>query len=348
MKLIGVACTNPGAVGYVYAQEKGIYTTRDYRDLYKLKGLNMIVELTGRKDVANEISRTKPDHVRLMDHVTARLFWDIFQVEEERIAERERTEESLQKAHDELERRVEERTFELSRSNALLKGEITERRRVEEKLRKKNEELENFVCVVSHELKTPVIGVQGFSSRLLRNYQEKLDEKGERYLEQIQANARRMEIFSSFEDISSLEIAKNVRLRLQPQLKEKGIKLAVSDNLPAICCDGERISQVFENLLVNAIKFAGDTKNPKVEIGYEDKRDVHQFYVKDNGIGIDPECHQEIFGMFHRLKEIRDQEGTGIGLAIVERIVKSHGGKVWVESEKGKGATFYFILPKVA
>jgi signal transduction histidine kinase len=362
MKLIGVACTNPGAVGYVYAQEKGIYTTRDYRDLYKLEGLNMIVELTGRKDVANEISRTKPDHVRLMDHVTARLFWDIFQVEEERIAERERTEESLRKAHDELERRVEERTFELSRSNALLKEEITERKRVGEELRKKNEELENFVCVVSHELKTPVIGVQGFSSRLLKKYKEKLDERGGRYLEQIQANARRMEVFisdllalarighvvSSFEDISSLEIAKDVRLRLQAQLKEKGIKLAVSDNLPAICCDRERISQVFENLLVNAIKFVGNTKNPKVEIGYEDKGDIHQFYVKDNGIGIDPECHQEIFDMFHRLKEIRDQEGTGIGLAIVERIVKSHGGKVWVESEKGKGATFYFILPKVA
>ena len=95
MKLIGVADTNPNAVGYRYAQEKGIYTTKDYRDLYQLKGLNMIIELTGRDEVANDIFRTKPDHVRLMDNVSARLFWDIFQIEEQRIAERKRAEEVL-------------------------------------------------------------------------------------------------------------------------------------------------------------------------------------------------------------------------------------------------------------
>ncbi|MCK4729045.1 MAG: sigma 54-interacting transcriptional regulator [Desulfobacterales bacterium] len=95
MKLIGVADINPNTVGYCYAQERGIYTTKDYHDLYKLKDLNMIIELTGRDDVANKISQTKPDHVRLMDHVAARLFWDVFQIEEQRIAERKRTEEAL-------------------------------------------------------------------------------------------------------------------------------------------------------------------------------------------------------------------------------------------------------------
>ncbi len=84
MKLIGVACTNPNAVGYCYAQERGIYTTRDYRDLYRLKDLNMIVELTGRDEVTNEMCRTKPDHVQLMDNIAAHMFWDLFQIEQSR------------------------------------------------------------------------------------------------------------------------------------------------------------------------------------------------------------------------------------------------------------------------
>ncbi|MBW1770712.1 MAG: hypothetical protein JRJ17_06050, partial [Deltaproteobacteria bacterium] len=93
MSLIGVACTNPEAVGYQYALEKGVYTTDDFLDLYELPGLNIIVELTGNGDVANQICQTKPDHVRVIDHVAARLFWDIFRIEEERIAERQRVEE---------------------------------------------------------------------------------------------------------------------------------------------------------------------------------------------------------------------------------------------------------------
>jgi PAS domain S-box-containing protein len=107
MKLIGLACTNPEAAGYRYAQEKGILTTTDYRDLYKLKVLNMIIELTGRGEVANEISGTKPDHVRLMDHVAARLFWDIFQIQEKRIAERKDAEEALHQSEEKYSKLVE-------------------------------------------------------------------------------------------------------------------------------------------------------------------------------------------------------------------------------------------------
>ena len=102
MKLIGVACTNPKAVGYLYAQEKGIYTTRDYHDLYELEELNIIIEVTGRKEIADEIARTKPNHVRMIGDVAARLFWDIFQVEEQRIAERKRSEEATIVAYAEL------------------------------------------------------------------------------------------------------------------------------------------------------------------------------------------------------------------------------------------------------
>ncbi|MCK4487819.1 MAG: PAS domain S-box protein [Desulfobacterales bacterium] len=238
--------------------------------------------------------------------------------------------------------------------------DITERRRAQEELRKINEELKNFVHVVSHDLKTPIISIQGFSSRLFKNYEEKLGERGRRYLEQIKTSARRMEVLvsdllalssigrvvSTFGDVPSVEIVKNVVSALQHRLKENGIELVVGDNLPTIYCDGERIYQVFENLLVNAIKFTRGTKNPKIEIGYEDRGDFHEFHFKDNGIGIDPKYHRKIFEMFHRLREIDDEEGTGLGLPIVERIVNNHGGRVWVKSEKGKGATFYFTLVK--
>jgi PAS domain S-box-containing protein len=239
--------------------------------------------------------------------------------------------------------------------------DITEKTLAEEQLRKINEELKNFVHVVSHDLKNPIVAIQGFSSRLLKKCQDNLGEKGRGYLELINAAAGRMEVLvsdllalssigrvvSTFKDIPSLEILRNVTSSLEDRLQKKGIDLVLADNLPTIYCDGARIYQVFENLLVNATKFMGATKDPKIEVGYEDMGNFHRFYVRDNGIGINPEYHRKIFEMFHRLREIEDETGTGLGLAIVERIVKNHGGKVWVESVKGQGATFYFTLPKV-
>ena len=237
--------------------------------------------------------------------------------------------------------------------------DITERKGAEEELRKINEELKHFAHVVSHDLKTPITHIQGFSSFLLEKYQEKLGERGRRCLEQIEANVRRMmvlisdllalssigRVVSTFKDVPSLEIVRNVTSDLEDRVNQKGIELVVADNLPTTYCDGNRIYQVFENLLVNAIKFTGETQNPRIEIGCEDKENFHQFYVRDNGIGIDPKYQRKIFEQFHRLKETEDEEGTGLGLAIVDRIVSHHGGRVWVESETGKGSTFYFTIP---
>jgi len=164
MKLIGVACTNPEAEGYWYAQDKRIYTTRDYRDLYKLKDLDMIIELTGREEVADEIFRTKPEGVRLMDNVAARLFWDVFQIEEERISERKRAEGELRKHRDHLEELVKERTAELTTANEQLQWEIVERKQKEEQIKQKTE----FLNLVLESLPHPfcVIDASDYTIRV--------------------------------------------------------------------------------------------------------------------------------------------------------------------------------------
>ncbi len=238
--------------------------------------------------------------------------------------------------------------------------DITARKHAEERLQKANEELNDFVRIVSHDLKTPIFIIQGFSSRLYKKYKDRLDEKGLDYLKRIMSSARRMEllvldllslsrsghVIYSFKNISSCEIVGEIISNFQGKIREKGIEVIVSPDLPDICGDRDRLYRVFENLIVNAIKYMGDTQKPRIEIGYDDLGDSHQFFVRDNGIGIDPKYHKKIFEIFKRIDESPEDKGTGLGLTIVEKVVLAHGGKVWVESERGKGATFYFILPK--
>jgi PAS domain S-box-containing protein len=240
--------------------------------------------------------------------------------------------------------------------------DITKQKETEEELRKTNEDLQSFLHAVSHDLKTPIISIQGFSSRLLKKFKGVLGEKGQEYVQRIMDSADRMEaivsdllalsmigrVVSKFEHHDSLEMVTKVTSALQDRLKSKEVELSVAQNLPNIYCDGERVYQVFENLIVNAIKYSDGSTKPRIEIGYEDQGSFHQFHVKDNGIGIAPQFHRKIFEMFLRLNQIESEDGTGLGLPIVERIVAHHGGRVWVESEQGEGATFLFTLPKEA
>ncbi len=240
--------------------------------------------------------------------------------------------------------------------------DVTERARLAEEIRKKNKELESFVYTISHDLRAPLVSIQGFSSILLSDSQDKLDDTGKRYLARIQTNTRQMEILiddllelsrigrvaGAFEDVPSAEIIRDVLNVLGPQLKKGGIVVNVQGNHPIIYCERSSIFQVFENLIQNSIKYmgdVGDAESPVIEVGCKKAGGFHEFYVKDNGIGIDPEYHQKIFQIFQRLKEV-DTKGTGIGLATVERIAEIHGGSVRVESEKGKGATFWFSVPE--
>ncbi len=238
--------------------------------------------------------------------------------------------------------------------------DVTGRRRAEERFKRTNRELRNFASVVSHDLKSPIIAIQGFATRLRKGLSPEQERKVGKYIDHIMESARRMELLvadllalsksgrvvSNLAEVSSRDIVRSVTRSLEDRLEEEGIELVVADSLPPVRCDRERVCQVFENLLVNAIRSVKGVEAPRIEIGSREGRGLHTFFVRDNGIGIDPRHHGRVFEMFYRVKGTEEgEEGTGLGLAIVDRIVRAHGGKAWVESEKGKGATFCFSLP---
>lgn len=222
-----------------------------------------------------------------------------------------------------------------------------------------NNELNSFVYTVSHDLKAPLVSIQGFSTILMNDYKDRFNENERMYLERIQKNSERMgSLIEALLELSRIgringqeritnisDVISEIADELSPQLREKGTKLVIKSEMPSLRCDQTRISQVFANLIGNANKFMGDdNKNPVIEVGCDSQNGSHTFYVKDNGIGIDKEYHEKIFQIFQRLGDI-ETEGTGVGLAIVKKIVENFGGKIWIDSAKGKGTTMYFTIP---
>jgi signal transduction histidine kinase len=226
-----------------------------------------------------------------------------------------------------------------------------------EEIRQKNEELESFAHTVSHDLKTPLISIQGFSSILKKKYGSGLGEKGKFYLERIQKNVEKMDrlihdllklsrigrVKKIVEPVECEKVIREISDELQHRIKEKNICLLIAQGLPVVYGNRTHIYQIFSNLIGNAIKFIGDNSEPKIEITFQRENDYYRFGVRDNGIGIEEQYFDKIFGMFQRLGE--NAEGTGVGLAIVKRLVKIEGGEVMLESEPGKGTTFYVTLP---
>lgn len=239
--------------------------------------------------------------------------------------------------------------------------DITKRKQAEEELRRKNEELESFVYTVSHELNRPLITMQGFVSALEADYGERLDKEAKRYLGIIRDVSGKMEVLISNllelsrvgrvayskEEVNFSAVVKEAVKAFSSGIEEGGIELVVADEFPRLRCDRQRMVQVMENLLSNAIRFMGENPSPRIEIGHREEDGFHRFWVKDNGIGIDPQYHGNIFELFQCLKEAKDAEGTGVGLTIAKKIIEQHGGRIWVESAKGRGSTFYFTLPKM-
>ncbi|NOZ59524.1 MAG: DUF3365 domain-containing protein [Euryarchaeota archaeon] len=233
------------------------------------------------------------------------------------------------------------------------------RRSLSESFKRKNEAIESFVYSISHDLKAPLRSIEGFSIALMEDYGDRLNDEGRHYLNRIVSSARKMGVlidelleYSRIGRISlqrgDVSISSVVELVLEDNLYEinrKGAKITVPPELPVVKnAEKQRIYQIFSNLISNALKYNDGV--PEIEIGYRDEGDHYLFYVRDNGIGFDMKYHDKIFEIFQRLHREDEYGGTGVGLAMVKKIVETYGGRIWAESEPGKGSTFYFTLPK--
>jgi len=236
---------------------------------------------------------------------------------------------------------------------------FTERVSLNKELELQNEELERYTYTVSHDLRSPLVTIRGFLGYLRDDAETGDLERFDKDLNRISNAADKMQtllnellelsrvgrITNPPEDVSFDEIVRETADLLSGQLEAGNVRLNIADNLPIVHVDKLRISEVMQNLISNAAKFMGDQPKPTIDIGRQglDFDDNPVFFVRDNGIGIDPEYHEKIFGLFNRLDPVI--EGTGIGLTLVKRIIEIHGGRIWLESELGRGATFLFTLP---
>jgi signal transduction histidine kinase len=260
-----------------------------------------------------------------------------------------------------LEETVRIRTEELAETNAQLLREIREKNTLYADLEKSVRELENFVNTVTHDLKSPLFTMGLCTRRLERYHGGMLDEKGREYLRQIGKNTVRMENlirdvlvlskvgieFDNMEIISMDNLLAELSDRLSMVLHENNVRFVVENNLPDITANRGQVIQVFENLITNAIKYRSNDISSYVEVGLEMIADGYcHFFIRDNGIGIDKKNHEIIFDEFYRTHDV-DVEGSGIGLAIVKKIVEKHGGTVSVTSARGEGSVFHFSFPAV-
>jgi PAS domain S-box-containing protein len=242
--------------------------------------------------------------------------------------------------------------------------DITECKTAEENLKLKleelaisNAELEQFAYVSSHDLQEPLRMITSYLQLLQRKYQGNLDDKVDKYIHFAVDGASRMQnLINDLLELSRVSTrsrepeSTNCKFILNQVLSN--LKLMIRDNkatishdtLPEVIADSTQLGQVFQNLILNGIKFRHE-ETPKIHISAVKKETEWIFSVQDNGIGIDPRYSEKIFEIFKRLHTREAYSGTGIGLAICKRIVEGHGGRIWVESELGKGSTFYFTLP---
>jgi len=265
-------------------------------------------------------------------------------------------EAALRQSRDELERLVAERTKALGETNFQLSLELEERRRAEQELARSNAELEQFAYVASHDLQEPLRMVASFSQLLARRYRGKIDTDADEFIGFAVDGATRMQRLLNdllaysrvgtrskpFIAIDCNSVLSDALANLKPAIEESGA-VVTHEPLPFIRGDEVQLTQLFQNLIGNAVKFHGQ-EPPQVHISAKRKDGDWVFTVQDNGIGIAPEQRERIFLIFQRLHHRSEYPGTGIGLALCHRIVERHGGRIWVESEVGKGSTFYFTL----
>jgi light-regulated signal transduction histidine kinase (bacteriophytochrome) len=220
-----------------------------------------------------------------------------------------------------------------------------------------NRELEAFSYSVAHDLRAPLRGIDGFSKILLEDYSERLDEAGRRYLNKVRDSAQTMEeLIKSLlalarvtqsearhmqVDLSSL--ARGTATTLKATQPEREAEFIIADRLVGYG-DSRLLGIVFENLLGNAWKFTGRQAKARIEFGHSQETGQPVYFIRDNGVGFEMAYAEKLFGVFQRLHAATEFEGTGIGLATVQRIILRHGGRIWAEGEVNRGATFYFTI----
>lgn len=239
-----------------------------------------------------------------------------------------------------------------------LQTELAVRKKLISELENKNAELERFTYTVSHDLKSPLFTIRGFLGYL---EQDALSNNYERFRHDIQritdATNKMQTLLNELLELSRIgrlkneptdlsfeELAREAADLVQGRIMERGISLQIDTNLPCVYGDRPRLVEVLQNLIDNAAKFIGDREQPRIEIGQSGEEGGKPiFHVRDNGIGIASDHHERVFGLFNKLDPRTD--GTGVGLALVKRIIEVHGGRIWIQSELGKGSTFFFSLP---
>jgi PAS domain S-box-containing protein len=237
--------------------------------------------------------------------------------------------------------------------------DVTERRRAEEALARKNAELEHYVHAVSHDLRSPLVSLLGFSRLLRDDYGGTLEAKGLHFLERIEQAGRTMEALirdllelsrigrtGHATRVSPRAVLLQLAAELKPRLDAQNVELRIPEDPPALLCERTRLYQIFSNLIGNALDHMGERARPKICVDVDEREGECLITVADNGRGIDPSQHDRIFEVFQSLGPRRDgSRGTGMGLAIVRKIAETQGGHAWVESEPGRGAAFKVTLP---
>ena len=274
--------------------------------------------------------------------------------------ERKRTEEVLLKIQNELERRVRKRTEELEKANQELRSEIVERRKAEKALQKSAEKMKRFAYSVSHDLKSPTIGLHGLTKLLFKRYASALGTKGKTYCEQIQRSAEQLlalvdkiNLYIStkesplvIEEIKLHRVFQIIKDEFSTRFSIRSIQWMVPDRCPVVKADRLSLLRVLRNLVDNALKYGGDELST-IAVGYEETAKHHIISIRDNGVGIEIQDRKEIFNVFQRKCAVEEIEGSGLGLAIVKEICEQHGGEVWMQPALDRGSIFYVSLAKL-
>ncbi len=325
----------------ISSQEATGRVSNDLIDIFHPEGMDHVVALLARDGRSRaELSHTIDNRDIIVESLMTLVIEPdgrktVLEVNRD-ITDRKRAQEEIRQLNQELEQRVAYRTAQLEASN---------------------KELEAFAYSVSHDLRAPLRGIDGWSLALLEDYGPQLDENAHKYLDRVRAETQRMGLLIDdllelsrltraelrYESVNLTSLARAISGRLRDAEPNRNINFAIQEGLTGIA-DAHLLEIVLVNLLSNAVKFTGPRAEAKIEFGQNRHRYEPVFYVRDNGVGFDMAYARMLFGAFQRLHKYTEFPGTGIGLATAQRVLRRHGGRIWADAKPNEGATFYFTI----